>query len=204
MRLYFARHGESEANVLGIHSNRDLPHHLTNAGRQQAKALARRLKAENISALYNSPTLRAVETAEILSSMLGIPYHTADALREYDCGVIEGKPYQEGGGRYEKVLRDWMELGYWESRIEGGESFIEMKNRFVPFVDELVAAHEASGANIVLVSHGGLYRCMLPLILDHVSEAFAMAHMLTYTEMVIAEPHDGGLICLSWGPVLFK
>ena len=50
MRLYFVRHGQSEANVLRVISNRDLPHHLTDMGRQQAEALARSLADVSLAA----------------------------------------------------------------------------------------------------------------------------------------------------------
>jgi broad specificity phosphatase PhoE len=36
MKLYVTRHGESEANILHIISNRDLPHPLTKKGSLQA------------------------------------------------------------------------------------------------------------------------------------------------------------------------
>ena len=201
MKLHFARHGESEANVQRIYSNRDLPHHLTPAGRKHAQTLARRLQGESIRALYTSPIPRAVETAEIVSEILKIPHEITDALREYDCGEIEGLSYDRGSARYEKVLRDWMELSYWESSIEGGESFLDMKDRFLPFIDGLVEAHGATRTNIALIGHGGLYRCMLPLILENVSVQFAMTHAIAYTETVVAEPRNGGFICLRWGPM---
>jgi 2,3-bisphosphoglycerate-dependent phosphoglycerate mutase len=204
MKLYFVRHTESEANVKRIYSNRDLPHPLTERGRKQAQALARNLKGQGIQVLYNSPIPRAVETAEILSAVLEIPHQTTAALREFDCGVIEGKSYDKGAARYEKVLRDWMELTYWESSIEGGESYLDMKDRFLPFIDGLVEEHGDTRTNIALVGHGGLYRCMLPLILENVPVTFAMEHTLDFTQAIIAEPRDGGLICLSWGAVRFE
>lgn len=40
MRLLFARHGESEANVDRVFSNRGWGHPLTPAGREQARVLA--------------------------------------------------------------------------------------------------------------------------------------------------------------------
>src|SRR5579859_4077000 len=40
MKLYFVRHGESEANVARIISNREQPHALTSNGIRQAHALA--------------------------------------------------------------------------------------------------------------------------------------------------------------------
>ena len=40
MKLYFVRHGESEANLLHELSNRGLRHGLTDLGREQAGLLA--------------------------------------------------------------------------------------------------------------------------------------------------------------------
>ena len=40
MRIYFARHGESEANLLHVFSNRGVKHGLTARGRAQAETLA--------------------------------------------------------------------------------------------------------------------------------------------------------------------
>jgi broad specificity phosphatase PhoE len=91
MRLYFVRHGQSEANVLQVISNRGLEHGLTEPGRAQVSSLARRLAGLPFARLYSSPLLRAVQTAEMLSSELGLPFETKDALREFDCGIIEGK-----------------------------------------------------------------------------------------------------------------
>lgn len=91
MRLIFARHGESVANVEPIISNRDLPHPLTAKGRQQANALADRLAENSIVAIYSSPILRAQGTAQIIAQRLGLVVETSAALREFDCGVAEGR-----------------------------------------------------------------------------------------------------------------
>ena len=82
MRLYFARHGESEANTTGVFSNRPPGHALTAAGREQAQGLADRLRAEGIAQIYSSPLLRAQQTAEILAATVGAPVEVPDALRE--------------------------------------------------------------------------------------------------------------------------
>ena len=50
MRILFTRHGESEANIQHIISNRSLPHQLTEKGVDQAAALA-----EVSAAQYTSP-----------------------------------------------------------------------------------------------------------------------------------------------------
>lgn len=84
MRLYFARHGESEANVQQVFSNRPGVHGLTETGRRQAEALAGNLRGIAFTELYCSPVLRAVQTAEIVASRLHLTYEIEDGLREYD------------------------------------------------------------------------------------------------------------------------
>lgn len=91
MKLYFVRHGESEANLLREFSNRGLKHGLTDKGRTQAAELAQKLKETPVTKIFSSPLLRAVQTTEILAASLSKPYQLTGALREYDCGVLEGK-----------------------------------------------------------------------------------------------------------------
>lgn len=198
MRLFFARHGESEANRLNEISNRGLKHGLTANGRSHAAALAETLRGAQIAHIYTSPLLRAVQSAEILSAALGVPYTTTDALREYDCGVLEGRSDAEAWWIYGEVLEAWVRRGDLERRPEGGESFLDMRRRFVPFIEALVRERRASQAGVVLIGHGGLYRCMLPEILANVSLDFTMSHPIGYSATVVAEPRDEGLICTSW------
>src|SRR4030095_7217744 len=91
MRFYFVRHGESEANVLRVISNRGRQHGLTERGRQQARLLAQRIRGEPLSLIYGSPLLRGEQTATILAAELRLPYTVTGALCEYDCGVLEGR-----------------------------------------------------------------------------------------------------------------
>ena len=196
-KFYFVRHGESEANILREFSNRGFKHGLTSKGRQQAYALANGLKPIALTRLYSSPLLRSIQTAEILADELAVLWEITDALREYDCGVLEGKSDQESWDRYISVLKNWIQRGQWECRIEGGESFIEIKERFLPFMHKLVEQYRGSNGGIVLVGHGGLYRIMLPLVLANVDFHFAMDHAINNTGFVLAEENTGGLRCLS-------
>lgn len=72
MRLYVIRHADP-----------DYPNHsLTNAGRQEAQALARRLASQGLDALYASPLPRAQMTAQYTADLLKIPIVTFDWLME--------------------------------------------------------------------------------------------------------------------------
>ena len=57
LRIHFARHGESQANLIREISNRGLVHGLTRKGRLQAQALAEVLRGHPISqtALHSYP-----------------------------------------------------------------------------------------------------------------------------------------------------
>jgi len=198
MRFYFTRHGESEANVLREHSNRGFRHPLTAKGRAQAATLARKLEGVSVARLFTSPLMRAVQTAEILSDALGVRYEVTDALREYDCGVLEGRSDEAAWQMHFAVFGDWVYNGHWERRIEGGESFLEIRDRFVPFVERLAEEYRESPANVVLVGHGGLHCCVLPLVLPNADFDFAIEHALGYTGYVVAETRPEGLVWVEW------
>ncbi len=197
MKLYFVRHGFSEANRLNEFSNRGLKHGLTESGRQQAATLAQSLAGIRVIRLFTSPLLRAIETAEILSASLGLPYEITDALREFDCGILEGTPFEAGRQLFMDTLDEWRR-GNRDHRIDQGESFNDIKARFVPFIDQLVQEYNDSPDNLVLVGHGGVYVCMLPLVLTSVDMDFALAHGISNTGAVIAELRPEGLVCTAW------
>lgn len=198
MQLLFIRHGESEANVLQVISNRGRRHGLTALGRSQTAALAERLRHVPLTALYHSPLLRAEETAAALSAACHVPAQPADALREYDCGVLEGRADPASWLRYETVMVKWLRHGDHDHRPDDGESFNDIRARFVPFITGLVDRYATSGAVIALVAHGGLYRLMLPLVLENVSPAYAHATPFPNTGFVRAETRGGQLVAVEW------
>jgi len=198
MRIYFTRHGESEANLLREHSNRGLKHPLTAKGREQAAALAQKLADIPVTRLFTSPIMRAVQTAEILSDALGVSYEITDALREYDCGILEGRADEAAWQLHFAVFDAWVQRKNWDRRIEGGESFIEIRDRFVPFIEGLVAEYGQSVANIVLVGHGGLYRCMLSLVLANADFDFVLNQPMGNTACIVAETGPESLTWIKW------
>lgn len=203
MKLYFVRHGESEANTQHIISNRGLQHGLTDAGRQQAAALVARLKNVRFAQIYSSPLLRAMQTAEIVSRELGVPCEVADALCEFDCGALEGESTRAHGDDYRRLFLDW-QAGRWDSRFEGGESLLDVQARFVPFIERMTREHGESD-NILLVSHGGTLLGVLPILFTNIDHTFVFAHPPGNTDVVIAEARPERLVCLAWcGAALAK
>lgn len=193
MRIHFARHGESQANLLGEISNRGLKHGLTLKGRQQALALARRLQSRAITRIYSSPLLRAIETSMIVAGKLNLNYEIADALREYDCGILEGRSDSQAWEDWQKLFEAWRAPEHRAERMEGGESFYDIQARFEVFVAELVRSQE----EVLCVGHGGLYAQMLPVILKN-AEAEFIIEPLKYTDYLTAEVRQGGLFWVEW------
>lgn len=169
MKLYLVRHGESEANIQHIISNRQSPFGLTSRGKGQANALAENLKDIPITAIYSSPVLRARETAEILSQKFHIQYQITEALREYDCGILEEKSDDESWKLHGEIAEDWTLNHNYLRKPEGGETFLDIQNRFLPFIESLKHGNDE---HILLIGHGGLFHLMLPLILTNIDNHF--------------------------------
>lgn len=199
MKLYFVRHGESLANVTNELSIRNHARHpLTEKGRAQAEAMSEQLRAIPFQALYASPFLRAQQTAEILNEPHGLAIQTVAALSEHDAGDLDGRADQEAWNAYLKLYEEWLIKQDPDARRAGGESFNDMRARFVPFISDLIEKNGHTGANILLVGHVGIFMSMLPLVLANVDFAFTRHHILGNAALVVAEERAGALVCLSW------
>jgi broad specificity phosphatase PhoE len=198
MRLYFARHGESQANITRVVSNHGLKHPLTPNGRIQALTLAHKLEGRGISHVYASPVLRALETSIIIANHLGIKYEVVDALREYDCGDLEGRSDEACWQQMDELARAWVVDHDWERRHPGGESGREVHQRFDGFVNELVLKHTPADEKVLCVSHGGVYWLALPLILTNLKVSFLVKNGLGYTTCCTTEMRREGLTAVEW------
>ena len=205
MRILFARHGESEANVQQIISNRDLPHTLTETGIMQASILAETLVyTQNITMIASSPILRAQETGQIIGKRLGVTPTVSGALREFDCGGMEGRGDDEAWAAHQAVVQVW-DVGHdYQQRIPpDGESFNGTKARFVPYINKLIAQHQDHCADIFLITHGALLQQMLPLILSNIDRPFTQQNRINNCQLIAAQSDKSHLICTQWGDITF-
>lgn len=151
--LILIRHGQSVANAERRFTRG--PHEpLSRQGRAEALERARRIQKEHDPvAIYSSPFVRALETAQVIGSVLGLEPVVVDALREQDFGALRGQPY-EAVDRHAR-LRE----GPWRYRPPGGENLEEVRARAGPALDALAERH--FGSEIVVVSHGGVMAALL-------------------------------------------
>ena len=80
------RHGETDWNRSGRVMG-DQPVPINHAGERQARELASLLAGTKISRIYSSPVLRALQTAQILSSSLLTDIVQAPGLGEIGMGI---------------------------------------------------------------------------------------------------------------------
>ncbi len=150
--ILMARHGETDWNRESrFQGHADTT--LNDAGRSQARELAERLAGDHIVAVYASPLLRALETAEIVAARLGLEVETVDGLREVDVGSWSGLTRTEVEQRHPDGFRRWLALDHgWED----GESYEELGRRVLASLRELAERHP--GQRVLVVSHGGPMR----------------------------------------------
>lgn len=200
MKILFTRHGESEANIQQIISNRELPHRLTPLGVAQSLGLAEALKKWDVKKVIASPIVRAKDTASIIAGELGIPLQISPALREFDCGIMEGRNDEEAWMAHQEVIRVWDEEQEYGYRIlPDGESFNDLKARFLPFLAKVIEENDQD--DILLVSHGSMLHQMLPLVLVNVDRVFTKQHPIGNCELVVTQPEKTILMCVEWAGI---
>ena len=134
MEIILVRHGQPDWEPGGLAV--DNPE-LTPLGHAQARCVARALADEHFDAIYVSPLLRAVQTAEPLLKERGEPLRTFPWLREMGMPVLEGQTTEQIREYFAQVhsrkVEDW-----WEG-MPGGERFQHVDERVRISVDKVLA-----------------------------------------------------------------
>ena len=152
--ILLARHGESDWNRdRRWQGHADRP--LTNLGREQARALADRLAATELDAVYSSDLERARETAAIVAEPHQLPVKELPDLREVDVGSWSGLTRAEAEERFPNAFRCWAEGG---DGWDDGETYEQLSERVVGAVLAIAARHPRE--RVLLVAHGGSIRAV--------------------------------------------
>ena len=146
------RHGETVWNSNGVQQGH-LDSDLTPLGRNQAHALAAALLNRRFDFLYSSDLGRALQTAQIISTSLGLEVRTDERLRERNLGIMQGLTREEFGRRFPAEMAAF-NSGNEEYVIPHGESVRQRREKSVAFFNEI--ASKNPGKNILIVSHSGI------------------------------------------------
>lgn len=160
-RLLLVRHGETTGNSAERFWGRtDVA--LSETGLQQAERLRERLAGEKIDAVYASDRVRAMKTAEIITTGRGPAVTPCPELREIDFGLIEGLTFDEINRQYPEIAGAWFHPDI-SLRFPDGESFTDLNNRVARFVPRL--AGHAQAETVLVVAHSGVLRLLFCKIL---------------------------------------
>jgi len=167
-KLYLIRHGETEdTNTKRYKGHIDVS--LSENGIRQMERLAAFISAEvtselpsfqssALTAVYCSDLSRAVKSAEIIAEPHSIKPVVVKALRERNFGIWEGMTFDEIKEKYPEEFNAWADNPLKFSPMQG-ESTIEVKDRALKALDEILEKHK--GNRIAIVAHGGINRIIL-------------------------------------------
>ncbi|HZD72223.1 MAG TPA: histidine phosphatase family protein [Actinomycetes bacterium] len=183
MRLYLARHGETEWSAARRHTGRtDVP--LTSSGKEQARALGAELAGVSLDRVLSSPLDRALTTARLAG--FGGRVELSDALLEMDYGEFEGLTTREIRAR-----RPGWDL--FRDGCPSGETVADVAERVRP----LLGAIAGAGGNVLLFGHGHDLRVLAATFLGLEPAAARHLFLATGSVSILGHEHDWPAI-LCW------
>jgi glucosyl-3-phosphoglycerate phosphatase len=161
------RHGQTEYNA-GSRMQGQLDTDLTDLGREQAGAAAEVLAKRQPLVIMSSDLRRALDTAMSLGERAGIPVLVDPRLRETHLGEWQGMTHLEVDAVAPGARLVWRNNSRWAP--PGGESRVDVADRSMPLVSELIAGQAEWGLDepdrpVVLVAHGGLIAALTAALL---------------------------------------
>jgi len=140
--LYLVRHGETDHNRNSLALGRaDVP--LNDRGTSQAARLGHALATEPISAIYSSPLVRAIRTAEAVATHRGLKVQVRPSLVEMDIGEADGLTFPEVRERFPGLLETWVTADGPQQPMPGGERLVDVQKRAWDCVQSLASPHQA-------------------------------------------------------------
>ena len=180
--IYLVRHGITLANKENRFAGRT-DEELHTEGKNQIMQVGEQLRSNDISAVYCGPARRTTQSAEILGSMLNVPFATLEELDEINIphwdGLTKDEIRQNCGDEYPTWLNRPQSFS-----LPGCETLKQVQERAVGIVNRLLA--QLDSESLVLVSHLVVLRCLV----------------LYYQELEIKDfrsikINNGSIVCLS-------
>jgi alpha-ribazole phosphatase len=196
-RLYLVRHGQvADGHTHRYHGNNDIG--LSPQGVRQFEQLAADLAALDLAGIYASDLTRAWTGAEIISRGREVAPQAVPEFREVHFGAWEGLSFTEISERYpEELEARFRDLTTF--RIPGGESLLDVRDRALPRLNDLVARHAETA--FIIVAHAGVNRVILSealgLSLDYLfrlDQNYGCLNVIDYfPDMAVVRLINGGV-----------
>lgn len=154
--IYLIRHAQSQGNLSRRFQGRlDTP--LTELGQKQARAVGLRFRAIPLHAVYASPLIRAMQTAQAIADVHGLRVSACDDMIEMRGGAMENMAIAQLQRDHPQQFSMFDARPHLFEGLGDAEPIIQVYERAVRAIDTLVAAHP--GQNVAVVSHGLPIRC---------------------------------------------
>jgi len=154
LRLYIARHGETDWNALHrLQGWTDRP--LNDTGRRQAVELASTLKGIRLDAIYSSTLSRSRDTARTVAGT-AMTVKSLDGLRERNYGHFQGG--SDTAPDYLRRSNDWTD------RLDDGESLDQLLARSRESLAQIRREHLTG--NVLIVAHRITNQMLLRALLE--------------------------------------
>lgn len=155
LEIWWIRHGSTDWNSeKRWQGQSNVP--LNEAGRNQARALAKALEGIPFAEVWSSDLQRCIDTASLALPYLGKTQElkTDSRLREINMGIAEGKIWSELTAQQQQSIADWWENPY-ELPFPGtSESLRDTASRAEAWRKEL----RTKDGRVAAFTHGGLIR----------------------------------------------
>ena len=147
--IFLVRHGQTTLNAEGrFRGRRDVS--LDDRGFVQAADASHQLVGVGVRAVYTSPLLRTVQTAQFVAHACGLRITKLDDLIDLDHGRWEALTAEEAAERDpEEYLRFRQDPRH--AVAPGGEGMAEVEHRVLAALTSIGTRHE--GQAVVAVSH---------------------------------------------------
>jgi len=161
-RIILIRHGQTIWNkVERIRGQVNIP--LDETGQAQAQATAARVLLEwRPVAVYSSPLLRAVQTAQPIADGLGQEVRTLVGFNDMNFGQWQGLSPEEVTQRWPEQAQAWLKAPHTVT-FPAGESLDGVRQRSMATLMQLVERHP--GQEVALVGHTVINRVVLCAVL---------------------------------------
>ena len=160
-RLYLIRHGHTTWNGPPLRFQGQMDSSLSDNGRAEAIALGERMPYQP-HRVISSPSLRCRQTVDCLFNRK--PDQTECRCIEIGLGWFEGHLASEIEEKDREALRTW-QARHWDGAPWGGESLLELQNRVVAGITDIIAGIEPC-ERVFLVVHGGVLRTLICFLND--------------------------------------
>ena len=160
MFIYLMRHGETDWNKRTCFQGQtDVP--LNDYGRKLAEITSEALKEVAFEAVFCSPLIRAVETAQIMLRDRPLTLIKDERLKEISFGVKEGSNIEEMRNNPQEPF--YYLLREPENYVppEGAESLPQLYSRSASFMQERILPLEKEYEIILIVAHGAMNRSIV-------------------------------------------